>query len=97
MLEYSLRGRVDKKLNLLGDILAKKQHNSPLGKGRWEAEINALVQNQRPLRRMWRKASEKERVGLKVLWCEVRQKLARLRRAERVRGGRKKRRRKELL
>ena len=100
VLEHSLHGKVDRKLNLLGDILyeeckarfgslTKKQHNLPPRKGRREAEIDALVQDRRQLSRRWRKASEEEREGLKVLWNEVRQKLACLRRAERIRKRRK--------
>ena len=100
MLEHSLRGKVERKLNIFGDILYEeckarfemltiKRHNAPRGKGRREAEIDALVQSQRQLRKRWRKATEEERVGLQVLWKEVRQKLACKRRAERIRKRRK--------
>lgn len=100
MLEHLLRDRVDKKINLLGDILyeeckarfgtlAKKQHDAPLRKGKREAEIDALVQNRRQLHRRWRKASKEKRQSLKVLWNEMRDKLACMQRAELIRKRRK--------
>ncbi|KAJ8351716.1 hypothetical protein SKAU_G00231920 [Synaphobranchus kaupii] len=100
VLEHSLRGKVDKKLNLFGDILyeeckarfgvlTNKQRNYSRAKGRRETEIDSMVQRRRQLRRRWRKSSEEEREGLKVLWNEVKQKLACMRRVERIRKRRK--------
>lgn len=103
ILEHSLRGQVETKLNRIGDILydecigifgatAGKQRACPVQKGRREREIEQLVKRRRQLRKQWRKASREEKEGLKPLWDEVRKELAGLRRAERIR---KRRRRKE--
>lgn len=102
ILEHSLRGQVETKLNCIGDILyeecrsrfrvvAEKQKGSKQ-KGRREREFEQLVKRRRQLRKQWRKASKKEKEGLKLLWEEVKKNLASLRRAERIR---KRRRRKE--
>lgn len=102
ILEHSLRGQVETKLNCIGDILyeecrnrfgvvAEKQKGSKQ-KGRREREIEQLVKRRRQLRKQWRKASKEEKEGLKPLWEEVKKNLASLRRAERIR---KRRRRKE--
>ena len=102
-LDHSLRGQVETKLNVIGDILydecvsrfgvvVRKQRPGPMQKGRREREIEQLVKRRRQLRKQWRKASSEEREGLKPLWEEVKENLAGLRRAERIR---KRRRRKE--
>ncbi len=102
ILEQSLRGQVETKLNCIGDILyeecrnrfgvvAEKQKGSKQ-KGRREREIEQLVKRRRQFRKQWRKASKEEKEGLKPLWEEVKKNLASLRRAERIR---KRRRRKE--
>ncbi|XP_077382825.1 5-azacytidine-induced protein 2 isoform X1 [Festucalex cinctus] len=66
---------------------ASKQSTVPRERerGRREREIAQLVQRRRQLRKSWRKATQPEKEGLKVLWEEVRQRLSRLRRAERIR------------
>ncbi|KAJ8350642.1 hypothetical protein SKAU_G00257720 [Synaphobranchus kaupii] len=103
LLEHSLRGRVETKLNSLGDILyeecrsrfgvvAERRRAAPKQKGRREREIEQLVWRRRQLRKQWRKASQEEKEGLKPLWEEVRKSLSNLRRAERIR---QRRRRKE--
>ena len=103
ILEGSLRGGAESKLNQFGDILyqeskgrfgevSNKQRTAPREKGRREKEIGQLVQRRRQLRKNWRKATQAEKEGLKALWGEVRQRLALLRRAERIR---KRRNRKE--
>ncbi len=103
ILEQSLRGQVESKLNRIGDTLydecsgrfgvtADKRKFGPMQKGRREREIEQLVKRRRQLRKQWRKASREEKEGLKSLWEEVKNNLAGLRRAERIR---KRRRRKE--
>ncbi|KAJ8341252.1 hypothetical protein SKAU_G00335430 [Synaphobranchus kaupii] len=103
LLEHSLRGRVETRLNSLGDILyeecrsrfgvvAERRRAAPKQKGRREREIEQLVWRRRQLRKQWRKASQEEKEGLKPLWEEVRKSLSNLRRAERIR---QRRRRKE--
>ncbi|KAG1932793.1 hypothetical protein F2P79_020826 [Pimephales promelas] len=95
-LEGSLRGGAEAKLNTIGDIIYQtckdrfgeivpKQRTARREKGRREREILQLVQRRRQLRKNWRKATHAEREGLKVLWEEVRKRLAGLRRAERIR------------
>lgn len=104
-LEEKLHGCAKEKLNLFGDILyqscqerfgevAPKQQQMRRVMGRREQEISLLVKRRRQLRKTWRKATPQEREGLKVLWEEVRERLARLRRAERIRK-RSKRKQKE--
>lgn len=96
ILEERLHGGVEAKLNLFGDIIYQtckdrfgevfsKQRTAPRERGRREKEITQLVQRRRQLRKNWRKATQPEREGLKVLWEEVRQRLSKLRRAERIR------------
>lgn len=96
LLQHSLRGQVETKLNSFGEILYEecrdrfgavvgKQSSGPKQKGRREREIELLVRRRRHLRKQWRKASEEEREGLKPLWEEVRKSLGSLRRAERIR------------
>ncbi|KAK0138756.1 LINE-1 retrotransposable element ORF2 protein [Merluccius polli] len=103
ILERSLRGPVETKLNCIGDILYEecrgrfgvvpgKQSAGPKRKGRREREIEQLVMRRRQLRKQWRKASNEEKKGLKPLWEEAKKTLASLRRAERIR---KRRRQKE--
>lgn len=100
VLQRSLSGSVESRLNLFGDILYQEckdrfgaltsmKSSMPRQKGRREREIKQLVQQRRQLRKCWRKANQNEREGLKVLWIEIRQKLASLRRAVRIRRRRR--------
>lgn len=77
ILEQSLRGQVETKLNRIGDIMyeecrsrfrvgAEKQKGSKQ-KGRREREIEQLVKRRHQLRKQWRKASKEEKEGLKPL------------------------------
>ncbi|CAK6970580.1 olfactory receptor 6N2-like protein [Scomber scombrus] len=95
ILEESLHGGVESKLNLFGDILyqnckdrfgevTSKHRTAIREKGRREKAIDQLVQKRRQLRKNWRKATQAEKEGLKSLWEEVRKRLSRLRRAERI-------------
>ncbi|KAK7930262.1 hypothetical protein WMY93_006657 [Mugilogobius chulae] len=54
-----------------------------------EKEIETLLLERRQLHKRWRKATTEEKAGLKVLWNEVKQRLAKLRRADRIRRRRK--------
>lgn len=58
-------------------------------KERRERETEQLVKRRRYLRNQWRKASKEEKEGLKPLWEEVKQNLASLRRADRIRKRRR--------
>lgn len=100
ILERSVQGSLESRLNLLGDILYQeckdrfgvitiKKSTVPRQKGRREREIEQLVLRRRQLRKGWRKATPSEREGLKVLWEEIKQRLANLRRAEHIRRRRK--------
>ncbi|KAK0150886.1 hypothetical protein N1851_008008 [Merluccius polli] len=75
ILGKSLQGSATTKLNLFG---------------RREKEILKLVKERRSLRKSWRKADENEKKGLKALWVQIRDRLATLRRAERIRRRRSK-------
>lgn len=66
-----------------------KQTTAPRQKGRRERHIELLISDRRHLRKRWRKAAPDEKEGLKLLWDELKQKLAKLRRAERIRRRRK--------
>uniref|UniRef100_A0A3B4XDA6 Reverse transcriptase domain-containing protein n=1 Tax=Seriola lalandi dorsalis TaxID=1841481 RepID=A0A3B4XDA6_SERLL len=100
VLELTLRGDVASKLRMFGEIVfeeckerlgeVKKKLPTAPGKGRRGMVIEQLVRDRRQLRRNWRKATPEEKAGLKELWDELRQKLARLRRVERIRRRRKK-------
>lgn len=105
ILEESLHGGAEAKLNQIGDIIYQtckdrfgeivpRQRTIRREKGRREKEILELVQRRRQLRKNWRKATQAEKEGLKALWEEVRKRLAMLRRAERIRK-RSKRKQKE--
>ena len=96
ILEERLHGGVEAKLNLFGDIIyqtckdrfgevTSKQRTTPKERGRREKEIAQLVQRRRQLCRNWRKATQPKREGLKVLWEDVRQRLSKLCRVERIR------------
>lgn len=87
ILEHSLRGQVESKLNRIGDILyeecrgrfgvtADKRKSGPMQKGRRQREIEQLVKRRRQLRKQWRKASREEKEGLKSLWEELKINLA---------------------
>lgn len=62
-----------------------KQRTAPREKGRREKGIIQFVQRRRQLRKNWRKATQPEKEGLRVLWEEVTQRLSRLCRAKRIR------------
>lgn len=66
-----------------------KKCTGPRLKGRREQQIEQLVKRRRQLRKQWRKAEEEEKEGLKSLWKDVKESLAGLRRAERIRKHRK--------
>ncbi|KAJ8361990.1 hypothetical protein AAFF_G00407370 [Aldrovandia affinis] len=98
LLQTALRGSVETKLNLFGEILYEECSNrygevtvrEAVARTRGgEREIDDLVASRRQLRKRWRKADESEKEGLKVLWDEIRSSLANLRRAERIRRWRK--------
>lgn len=99
LLQKTLRGPVEAKLNLLGRILYEecssrfgKAASGTTGltaKGRREKAIDDLVMNRRQHRKRWRKADETQKEGLKALWDEIRKRLAVLRRAESIRRRRK--------
>ena len=100
VLEHSLRGTVERKLTLLSNIIyeecrerfgecATKRASAQRQKGRRERYIDELVSQRRQLRKRWRKAAPEEKEGLKVLWDDLKQRLAKLRRAERLRKRRK--------
>lgn len=75
LLQKILRGTVEAKLNLIGEILYEECSSRCGGvtsrkagerrKGRREKEIEDLVADRRQLRRCWRKTEEGERDGLK--------------------------------
>lgn len=78
-LEKRLQGDAEAKLNLFGDIIYKtcrdkfgeiisKQRTVPRERGSREKESVQLVQRCRQLRKNWRKATQSEREGLKVLF-----------------------------
>lgn len=100
VLEHSLRGTVERKLTLLSNIIYKecrerfgecrtKKATAQRQEGRRERDIEELVSNRRQLRKRWRKAAPEEKEGLKALWDNLKQRLAKLRRAERLRRRRK--------
>ncbi|KAI8485265.1 hypothetical protein Bbelb_370120 [Branchiostoma belcheri] len=102
VLEQGLKGDIDRKLNSVGEMVynfcsekfgtlavGERQPSSNNRFGRREREILQLVRRRRQLRKLWRKASPEEKVGLQVLWEEVRTRLKSLRRAERLRKKRK--------
>ncbi len=99
VLQYALRGTVERKLTLMGNIIyeecrerfgecTSKQTIAPRQKGRRERHIELLKSDRRHLRKRWRKAVPEEK-GLKLLWNDLKQRLAKLRRAERIRRRRK--------
>lgn len=97
--QKALRGPVEAKMNLFGEILYEEcsgrfgevvsRKAGIRTKGRREKEIDDLMANRRQLRKRWRKAEEPEKEGLKALWDEIKRRLATLRRAERIRQRRK--------
>lgn len=80
---------MEAKLNLLCEILYEEcsgrysevtiKKAVARTKGRREKEIDGLVARRRQLRKRWRKAEDSEKEGLKVLWNEIRGRLANLR------------------
>ncbi len=95
ILGKSLRGSVTAKLNLFGSVIyaeGKEQFGEVVRKkitarepGRWEREILRLVKERRLLTKAWRKAEESEKECMKALCGQLRERLATLRRAERIR------------
>ena len=77
LLQRTLRGRVEDKLNLFGEILYEEcsgrfgevtiRKAVERTKGRREKEIDDLVASRRQLRKQWKKV-ESEKEGLKALW-----------------------------
>lgn len=98
LLEPTLRG-VKSKLKMFGEILfgeckerfgeVRKKQPIASGKGRRERDIEQLFRDRLQPRQNWQKAIPEEKDGSKVLWDELRQKLVRLRRVERIRKRRK--------
>ncbi|KAJ8356957.1 hypothetical protein SKAU_G00197510 [Synaphobranchus kaupii] len=105
LLQKTLRGPVEAKLNLFSEILYEEcsgrygevtsRKTAARIKGRREKEIEDLVASRRQLRKRWRKAEEREKEGLKALWDDIRERLANLRRSECIRQRRRKRKEKE--
>lgn len=98
-LQRTLCGPVEAKLNLFGEILYEgcsgRYRKVTIKKavirtkGGRKKEIDDLVASRRQLHKCWRKAEESEKDGLKVLWDQIRGRLANLRREERIRHQRK--------
>ncbi|KAI8490806.1 hypothetical protein Bbelb_315990 [Branchiostoma belcheri] len=101
ILEQGLKGDVERKLNnfgnmvydfcsgRLGTLSSDCRSSEPRRISRRQKEISKLIIRRRHLRKLWRKAGPDEKVGLQVLWEEVRTRLKCLRRAERLRRKRK--------
>lgn len=99
-LRNSLRGSLESKTALHSEIIynectgrfglgGKRKEATPSAKSRREKEILQLVKDRRALRKAWKKAKEYQKEGLKALWNDIRERLASLRRAERIRKRRK--------
>lgn len=89
VLQNSLRGSAASRLSLFGYILYEfrakpKRRIRPKQIGRRQREIHQLVKERRLLCTSWRKATEKEKEGLRNLWDQIKASLAHLRRAERI-------------
>lgn len=86
--EHSLCGQMDKKFDLFGDILYEECKarfgilTSSRGKGWKETETESLMQTLLLLPGRWRKSSSEERAGQKMLWDDVKLKLAYMQKAE---------------
>lgn len=101
ILEQSLCGQVETKLNRIRNILYEEcrsrfgvglvtgEQKGIKHKGRREREIEQLVKRHRHPRKQWRKTSKEEKEGLKPLWEEVKKNLVNLRRVERIRKRRR--------
>ncbi|KAI8482700.1 hypothetical protein Bbelb_395800 [Branchiostoma belcheri] len=101
ILEQGLKGDVERKLNKFGNMVydfcsgrlgtlsSDCKSSEPRRISRRQKEISKLIIRRRHLRKLWRKAGPDEKVGLQVLWEEVRTRLKCLRRAERLRRKRK--------
>ncbi|XP_019614735.1 PREDICTED: uncharacterized protein LOC109462613 [Branchiostoma belcheri] len=101
ILEQGLKGDVERKLNKFGNMVydfcsgrlgtlsSDGRSSEPRRISRRQKEISKLIIRRRHLRKLWRKAGPDEKVGLQVLWEEVRTRLKCLRRAERLRRKRK--------
>ncbi len=57
--------------------------------------MRLLISDRRHLKKRWRKAVPEEKEGLKLLWDDLKQRLAKLRRAERIRRGGKRKEKEE--
>lgn len=100
-LQNSLKGNATSKLNIFGHLIHEEGRNrfgdkpvkrpSPTQRGRREKEIFQLVKERRLLRKSWRKAEPEEKEGLKDLWDKIKDRLAHLRRAERIKKRRSRR------
>lgn len=92
VLQNSLRGSAASRLSLFGYILYEegtqkfrakpKRRIRPKQIGR--RQIHQLVKERRLLRTSWRKATEKEKEGLRNLWDQIKASFAHLRRAGRI-------------
>ncbi|MGH0149492.1 UNVERIFIED_CONTAM: hypothetical protein FKN15_034648 [Acipenser sinensis] len=92
-----LSGTVEKKLDKFGDIIyaygserfgvekRKEKVQTIPGKSRRQQEIERLVRERRQLRKQWRRAEQSQKEGLNLLQRVIKDKLATLRRAERLR------------
>ncbi|MGH0168978.1 UNVERIFIED_CONTAM: hypothetical protein FKN15_059057 [Acipenser sinensis] len=92
-----LSGTVEKKLDKFGDIIyaygserfgvekRKGKVQTIPGKSRRQQEIERLVRERRQLRKQWRRAEQSQKEGLNLLQRVIKDKLATLRRAERLR------------
>ena len=92
-----LSGTVEKKLDKFGDIIyaygserfgvekRKEKVQTIPGKSRRQQEIERLVRERRQLRNQWRRAEQSQKEGLNLLQRVIKDKLATLRRAERLR------------
>lgn len=86
LLHRTLHGSAEAKLNLYGEIPYKEcrgkygelTFKKPVArtKGRREKEIKKLMTSRRKLRKRWRRADKSEKEGLKVLWDEIKGRLA---------------------
>ncbi|KAL7834877.1 hypothetical protein SRHO_G00291350 [Serrasalmus rhombeus] len=99
----NLKRDVERRLERMGELIysygrerfgvkdrkAKKEH-TPRDKSRRQQEIERLVKERRQLKKQWKKANEVERLGLKALQSDIKQRLATLRRAEHLRRQRRK-------
>lgn len=99
------KGSVEQKLDKMGDVMynygaerfgtkltnhRERKEPSAQPKSRRQQEMERLVKERRQLRKQWKKAAEAEKKGLEALQEDLKQRLAKLRRAERLRKQHKK-------